>query len=1488
MLLPGLACAGNAFFLLSDASYGSGDEAKVRLEVSELSAVRQTGGVDIAVYRVNDPLSFLSAQRNLHRIQLKPQPASDGLWSLTVRSWDAFARKARSAWRQLFSPEARKHVVKENPDLGRRADTRSALPKLHPRHFAPVPGMEQVAVFRYPVQFAKPMAAPDGVVMPGSSSQWVSAQEGNVYVPLGKLRPGLYVVEAAVDDERAVTAVFVANTVVVTKVSAKQMLAWAVNRKSGAPVASAESWWTDGRGVLARATANARGLTEFTRQSPERSFVYGRDPEGGVFISENFYYDSEIYNTKVYAVTERPLYRPGDSVFVKVWAREFLSARDSRSVGATPVVVQVLDPNGLPIAKQSVQLAGDAGGNTSFRLPDNSPAGGYELRIQRGKDSYTAAFRVSEYQKPHFEISIKLDKPSWKTGEPVTGRLQLRYPDGKPVKNAQVDLLLRSQQMTIVEGDLRYMGQFPVKLDAETLQSDDKGDVMIRLPAADKPSRYVLSALATDGAAYRVRTTQEILVERAAATWRLQAERQFSEPEQSVQFILRADSAAGGKPASWEWLRLEDRVKKSGAVTDANSLKLEFPRSGSYSVSLKDAAGNILGATQHWVTGNGVEVAAGNIEIIFDKTTYRPGETAVALITFPEPTRNVLLTLERDKVEKNALLADGDGWVKTKQLSERQWRVAMPVQDQFSPNITFSAAYVKDNRFVFQNQGIRVEQPAIKLDFKPEREVYRPGERVNIDITATLQGKPVATTLSVGVVDEMIYVLQPEIAPDIREFFYHPRRNNVRTAASFSFIGYDVSTSALGEMPKSSQINERAIKVLERPRRDNIDTVYWNPAITTAADGRIRISFTMPDALTRWRITARAMNAAGAVGQASSYVRSDKPYYIKWTSPDWMRQGDKPAASVAMFNQGNSTVSADLTIRQGLDFRKTVVLKPGINFETVPLDDYKGGPVLAALESRGTTLDSLQLTLRQQGVRWRSPQGRWLTLSTQNTPLELPADAQNVRVHLAPTAAEHFARVSGDLMDYPYGCIEQTASRMIPMILAYRSLRTTDPVRAQELARLLYSQRLRLAHMATPEGRFGWWGGHMPADPFLTGWAYYADWNTTKALGITLPAEHWQVLLNVYSQDAGALTLWQRALMVDWMRQMRLPVATLVAGILNDLQQLPAPGPAKLREHGSGSAVLTDADGPEDRAQTYVLAGYLAQLTQVTVPPAMQKRIAAANLQVEASKSPLNQALLLYAKQLPATTVSTLLPRISQDYPTMDRAIMLTWMASTLSPQGKGSGLGQLATPWQKFSPLAGGSHYRVIPGQRRPASLTLTVAPARPLAAYVTYESAAPAARVLPVRLERTLYRLSRTDAGGFVRLRMKAGEFVRTDELYLDEIHVSPAGNNHGRPLRYGLVEVPLPPGAALEPGTWGIRLADKRGDEGSPLEGARADATNYGYAVPVETLNESMVLRHLVRFAQKGSFQLPATRFHAMYNPEAYAYEGGQDSVHELNVQ
>jgi hypothetical protein len=91
----------------------------------------------------------------------------------------------------------------------------------------------------------------------------------------------------------------------------------------------------------------------------------------------------------------------------------------------------------------------------------------------------------------------------------------------------------------------------------------------------------VLSVLATDGAAYRVRATKEILVERGAGTFALRAERAFSAAGERVEFAIRAlgDVRTGG-PAAWEWVRLENRRREAGELRPGEILAIKFPNQG--------------------------------------------------------------------------------------------------------------------------------------------------------------------------------------------------------------------------------------------------------------------------------------------------------------------------------------------------------------------------------------------------------------------------------------------------------------------------------------------------------------------------------------------------------------------------------------------------------------------------------------------------------------------------------------------------------------------------------------------------------------------------------------------------------------------------------------------------------------------------------------------------------------------------------------------
>ena len=197
--------------------------------------------------------------------------------------------------------------------------------------------------------------------------------------------------------------------------------------------------------------------------------------------------------------------------------------------------------------------------------------------------------------------------------------------------------------------------------------------------------------------------------------------------------------------------------------------------------------------------------------------------------------------------------------------------------------------------------------------------------------------------------------------------------------------------------------------------------------------------------------------------------------------------------------------------------------------------------------------------------------------------------------------------------------------------------------------------------------------------------------------------------------------------------------------------------------------------------------------------------------------------------------------------------------------------------PWKRGNSVTGSAVWR-LNGNEVPASLTLAQAPVNPLTAYVQYDSASQESAKLEVKIERKLFRMvadsSAASGEGTERTQqynltqLGEDEAVKSNELYLEEITLTPENGVH---VRYGLIESPLPPGAEVEGSTWGISVAN-----GVALERARNEPSRGGYAVPLERVDEHVVVRHLLRYSQKGKYSLPPARFYSMYAPQNKAQE------------
>lgn len=1473
--------------MLADSSFSSSEEAKVRLEAPGeyyRYAMEDYGGVDVRLYRIPDPMAFLRQQKNLHRIVVQPQYLGDGLSNTLTWLWDNWYGKSRRVMQRAFSYQSRQNVTKALPEL--QIGNAIIKPSLYVQNnqFSPLKKYPLVEQFRYPLWQAKPVAPQQGVQLEGASSNFIALKPGNIYIPLGKQEPGLYLVEAMVGNYRATTVVFVSNTVALSKVSGKELLVWTAGKAQGEAKPGSEILWTDGLGVLTRGVTDDNGTLQLQHISPERSYILGKDSEGGVFVSENFFYESEIYNTRLYLFTDRPLYRAGDLVDVKVLGREFHDPLHSTPIVSAPAKLSVLDANGSLLQTVNITLDGRNGGQGSFRLPENAVAGGYELRLAYRNQVYSSSFRVANYIKPHFEIGLALDKKDFKTGEAVSGKLQLLYPDGEPVKNARVQLSLRSQQLSMVGNDLRYAGRFPVSLEASEAVSDDTGHVALNLPAADKPSRYLLTVSASDGAAFRVTTTKEILIERGLAHYSLSTAAQYSKSGEPVVFRYAAQEVSKQVPVKYEWLRLEDRESQSGELpSDGKSFSVTFAKPGNYNLTLRDKNGLILAGVSHTVSGAGLTAHAGTVDIVADRTLYQPGETAKMLITFPEPVDEALLTLERDRVEQNSLLSRPANWLKLQRLNDTQYEARVPVSDAFAPNITFSVLYTRNGQYSFQNAGIKVAVPRLSIRVKTDKTNYQPGELVNVELTSLLKGKPVSAQLTVGVVDEMIYALQPEIAPDIGKFFYPLGRNNVRTSASLSFISYDQALSSEPVAPGATNRSERRVKMLERPRREEVDTAAWMPSLTTDKQGKAYFTFLMPDSLTRWRITARGMNGDGVVGQGRAYLRSEKNLYMKWSMPTVYRQGDRPAAGLFIFSQQDNQVAELVSKFASNEVRQPLTLHKGANYISLAQNIQQSGLLSAELQQNGQMQDSISTKVSFVDNNWPVEQQKNVLLGSGENLLMLPEQASDIRLQSSDTAQAIFRNNLDALIEEPWGGVVNTASRLIPLSLAWRALPDHQSAAANDMRQMMQNNRLRLMQLAGPGARFTWWGEGEGGDAFLTAWAWYADWQASQALGVTQQPEYWEHMLDSYAEQADNMPLLHRALVLAWAQEMNLPCTTLLKG-LDEAIAGRAIRPEDLSEDDTSnindSLILDAPESPLADAVAKVLSESLlsnAELKTTVAPRVME----AALYKAENSNQPLARTVVLitgFSRGDNSNKAAAVLRGLTAQQSGMERALTMSWLAKFMATMPQ-SVLPAPAGAWAKQRAASVGEYWRWV-GQGVPETLSFDDN-FPPQNVQIRWREPAKTAQQsnVPVKVERQLYRLIPGDEEMNFTLEAVTGNEIDSDALYLDEVTLT---SEQDASLRYGQVEVPLPPGADVERTTWGISVSKPNAgkQQGQPLEKARNEMGELSYMVPVQELTGTVTFRHLLRFSQKGQFVLPPARYVRSYAPAQQSFAtGGQ---------
>jgi uncharacterized protein YfaS (alpha-2-macroglobulin family) len=159
------------------------------------------------------------------------------------------------------------------------------------------------------------------------------------------------------------------------------------------------------------------------------------------------YYDAEYNQTKTLIMTDRPVYRPDQTVKFKAWVRQAKYDReDTSSFAGRRFTVRIHNPKNEQIYSQALTADAYGGIEGEFKLVADAALGVYRISHGGGSVYGGQTFRVEEYKKPEFEVIVEAPAEPVMLGEKIAATIKAAYYFGAPVTEATVKYkVLRSE-----------------------------------------------------------------------------------------------------------------------------------------------------------------------------------------------------------------------------------------------------------------------------------------------------------------------------------------------------------------------------------------------------------------------------------------------------------------------------------------------------------------------------------------------------------------------------------------------------------------------------------------------------------------------------------------------------------------------------------------------------------------------------------------------------------------------------------------------------------------------------------------------------------------------------------------------------------------------------------------------------------------------------------------------------------------------------------
>lgn len=539
------------------------------------------------------------------------------------------------------------------------------------------------------------------------------------------------------------------------------------------------------------------------------------------------------------------------------------------------------------------------------------------------------------------------------------------------------------------------------------------------------------------------------------------------------------------------------------------------------------------------------------------------------LVVLPEGESSALLSIVgEDSAETRRIdLRGRAGWIDV----DRPPRSAKHLLARLHP--------LRADAFSPREHHIRTEDSSdeLRVILEPDRRESRPGETVSVALAVRdPEGQARAAELAVFGSDEAVNRLvepEPDRVPEFWDFHaelpqgvFHsvdlpdspepkPLPDPRIGRAVANTLNHSVRLDAFAVGAGSAMAAQPALSPPGAAppitlRRHFSATAFWAPEVRADPSGRANVTFTYPDNLTEWRLTAYAVTPDGQrFGRSQVLTRTTLPFQARLQAPRFLVAGDSAEISALLVNRtaaphdASATLSAagalELTPADGASTASRPIAAQGEARLTWHARAPAPGAGVLRLTARASREgDAMEITtpVIENGIQQQTSASGRLAREQPAVSLTLPLpdpldrSRTRVRVLVSPGHAALLLDALPYLVDYPYGCVEQTMSRFLPAVAVRSALRAMGldaeaverrmlvqeskrdarrRARTAGLAKLddVVAQGLsRLAQAQLPGGGYGWWPGQSAPDPWMTA---YVAWGLTIAheAGVELPRD---------------------------------------------------------------------------------------------------------------------------------------------------------------------------------------------------------------------------------------------------------------------------------------------------------------------------------------------------------------------------------------------